>query len=97
MWQVRHIFKGVGLKDLAPATPAIKNFATGEMMGSSSDRLAARWGVSREEQDEFAMASHVNAHEAHVEGLLKDEITPVDGHLVDNAIKADTPMEKCAA
>ena len=40
-------------------------------MGSSADRLAAAWGVSRKEQDVYALRSHQLAHEAHEKGLLK--------------------------
>lgn len=41
-------------------------------MGHSSDRLAGRFGISREEQDAFAARSHVNAAKAHKEGLYKE-------------------------
>jgi acetyl-CoA acetyltransferase len=40
-------------------------------MGHNSDRLAGRFGVSREEQDAFALRSHQNAHKAHQAGLYK--------------------------
>lgn len=45
-------------------------------MGHSGDRLAAAFGVSRREQDEFAMRSHRLAHDATKKGLLTD-IEPV--------------------
>ena len=70
------------LLDFAPEPPAIRNFLTGEIMGSSSDRLAARFGVSREEQDEFALRSHVNAGAAHAAGHYKDAILPFNGSQV---------------
>ena len=54
----RALLKGLKAKDLAPVPPAIKNFTTQEVMGHSSDRLAARFRVSREAQDEFALRSH---------------------------------------
>ena len=40
-------------------------------MGHSSDRLAQRFGVTRQEQDEFAVASHNNAYTATAEGMLE--------------------------
>jgi acetyl-CoA acetyltransferase family protein len=86
-------FKGFKLAYLAPEAPAIAEFSTGEVMGHSSDRLAARWGATREEQDDFAFRSHMLAAKAHSEGLLKDEITPVDGNTFDNGIKQN-PREK---
>ena len=88
-------FKGFKLSYLAPEAPAIAEFSTGEVMGHSSDRLAATWGVTREEQDDFAFRSHQNAFKAHKAGLLKDEITPgPDGNTMDNGIKGDAPREK---
>lgn len=90
------LLKGLSLKDLAPETPAIANYTTGEVMGHSSDRLAAKFGVSRQAQDELAVRSHLNAAKAHEAGLYKDEIVPVNGSTVENGIKADTSMEKMA-
>lgn len=47
-------------------------FSTAETMGHSADRLAAAFGVSRVEQDEFALRSHTLAKKAQDAGLLKD-------------------------
>lgn len=44
-------------------------------MGHSADRLAAAFGVSRLEQDEFALRSHTFAKKAQDEGLLQDVIS----------------------
>jgi hypothetical protein len=88
------LLKGLSLKDLAPEAPAIANYTTGEVMGHSSDRLAAKFGVSRADQDELAVRSHLNAAKAHAEGLYKDEIIPVDGKVAENGIKGDSSIEK---
>eukprot|EP00611_Tribonema_gayanum_P019889 TRINITY_DN3539_c0_g2_i1.p1 TRINITY_DN3539_c0_g2~~TRINITY_DN3539_c0_g2_i1.p1 ORF type:complete len:483 (-),score=156.70 TRINITY_DN3539_c0_g2_i1:349-1698(-) len=90
------LLKGLGTKDLAPETPAIANYTTGEVMGHSSDRLAGRFGISREEQDAFAARSHVNAARAHKDGLYKEEIIPFNGSTEENGIKADSTPEKLA-
>ena len=63
-------------------------------MGHSSDRLAAKFGVSRKEMDEYAVLSHVRAAKAHADGLYKDDIVPVDGVTEENGIKGDTSLEK---
>lgn len=89
--------RGLHLKDLAPEAPAIANYTTGEVMGSSSDRLAARFGISRAEQDEYAVASHHKAAKAHAEGKYAHEIIPVAGSATENGIKADTSLEKVSA
>ncbi|KAM7294969.1 putative acetyl-CoA acetyltransferase, partial [Ixodes scapularis] len=57
---------------LAPELPAVAEFTTGEVMGHSGDRLAAAFGVTRQEQDEFALRSHSLADKATKEGLLSD-------------------------
>jgi acetyl-CoA acyltransferase len=90
------LLRGLTFKDFLPEAPAIANFTTGEVMGHSSDRLAAKFGVSRKDQDEFTVRSHVNAAKAHAEGLYDDEIIPVDGSSVENGIKADTTYDKVA-
>ena len=65
---VKHMLKGLKIKDIALETPAIANYTTGEIMGVSSDRLSAKFGVTREEQDEFTVRSHRLAGKAHEEG-----------------------------
>ncbi len=46
-------------------------------MGHTAERLAAQYGVSRQESDEFALASHQKAAAAQAKGLFADEIVPV--------------------
>lgn len=87
---------GLKLADLLPEAPAIAEYSTGEVMGASSDRLASAWGVTREEQDDFAFRSHTLSAAAHKAGRLAGEITPVDGVGVDNGIKGDSSREKYA-
>jgi acetyl-CoA acyltransferase len=91
---VAKALKGLKLKDLIPEAPAIANYTTGEVMGCSSDRLAAKFGVSRREQDEFTVRSHTNAAMAHAAGVYDDEIVPVNGSTAENGIKGDSTLEK---
>ena len=46
-------------------------------MGLTSENVAERYSVSREDQDEFAARSHQKAHRAQQEGLFDKEIVPV--------------------
>lgn len=55
--------------------PAITEFSTKETMGHSGDRLAAAFGISRKEQDEYASRSHNLAHQATEKGKLQDVLT----------------------
>lgn len=90
------------LRDFWPEIPQIAEFSNGLSMGQSSDRLAAHWGVGREEQDRFALRSHQLAAKAAREGLFADEILPVPVpprfHTADrdNGIRGDTTLEKLA-
>ena len=91
------LLSGLKLKDLAPEAPGIANFTTGEVMGHSSDRLADRFGVSRSDQDEFSLRSHVNGAKAHADGLYEDEIIPFEGSIAETGIRGDAKLEKLAS
>uniref|UniRef100_A0A8P4KHW6 Trifunctional enzyme subunit beta, mitochondrial n=1 Tax=Dicentrarchus labrax TaxID=13489 RepID=A0A8P4KHW6_DICLA len=65
----------IRLAHLSPELPAVAEFSTAETMGHSADRLAAAFGVSRVEQDEFALRSHTLAKKAQDAGLLQDVIS----------------------
>lgn len=94
---LRHVFGGkggIGMGDIARLeTPAIANYTTGEVMGVSSDRLSAKFGVGRGEQDEFTVRSHVMAGKAHEDGWYKGEIIAYKGSTAENGIKADSTIE----
>ncbi len=47
-------------------------------MGFTAEQVAKEFGVSREDQDEFALRSHTRAKEAVESGLFDDEIVPLD-------------------
>lgn len=93
---IQHMLKGLKMKDVGIETPAIANYTTGEVMGVSSDKLSAKFGVSRKEQDEFTVRSHQMAKKAHDEGFYKDEIIPYKGSIEENGIKGDSTYESVA-
>ncbi|MEH7124393.1 acetyl-CoA C-acetyltransferase [Bacillus sp. JJ1773] len=75
-------------------------------MGITAENLCDNYGLSREEQDEFAAASQVKAVKAIEEGKFKDEIVPVEipqrkGDPIvfdtDEYPKKGTTVEKLAA
>lgn len=49
----------------------------GYHMGMTAENVAKKYGISREEQDEFAAASQSKASKARAEGRFDDEIVPV--------------------
>ncbi|MBM7870563.1 acetyl-CoA C-acetyltransferase [Clostridium pascui] len=46
-------------------------------MGVTAENIAEKWGLTREEQDQFALSSQLKAEAAIKEGKFKDEIVPV--------------------
>src|SRR5262245_58835472 len=75
-------------------------------MGNSGETVAAEYHVSRQAQDEYALASHQKAAKATDAGAFKDEILPITipqrkgSPLVvdrDESIRADTTLEALAA
>jgi len=75
--QYLSLLGGLTAADLAPATPGVAEFATGEVMGHSADRLCALFGVSRLDQDTFCQRSHQNAFDAQKAGLFDEEMIRV--------------------
>ena len=65
------LLAGLRPKHLAPDVPAIADFSTGLTMGQNAERLAKRLGISREDQDDYAMTSHLRAARATAEGRLR--------------------------
>src|SRR5437899_5463180 len=82
-------------------------------MGLTAERLAKRFGITREQADEFSLNSHKKAIAAIQEGKFEDEIVPVAvsftspngakqkrieiSFRVDEGPRADTSMEALAA
>ncbi|WP_251939554.1 acetyl-CoA C-acyltransferase [Salinibacter ruber] len=94
------LLDGLSPGDLLPETPAIAEFSTGEVMGESADRLAAMFGISREDQDRYALRSHKKAAAARDDGRLDEELAPAtvppafDPITTDNVIRDDTSLEQ---
>jgi acetyl-CoA acyltransferase len=63
--------------------------------GASAEKLALRYGISRDEQDAFALRSHQLAAKAWADGVFDAEIVQVDGHPLtrDEGIRDDTTLE----
>lgn len=95
---------GIRPRDLLPVQPQIAEPTTGETMGESAERMAKENGISREDQDRWALRSHQLALAGTEDGRLTAEITPVyvppDYARVeerDNGIRPDTSHEALAA
>ncbi|MGI8978098.1 MAG: acetyl-CoA C-acyltransferase FadA [Pirellulaceae bacterium] len=76
------------------------------MMGVTAEFLAQTQGISRDDQDAFALRSHQNAAAAHAKGDFAQEIVPIYGRdedgsriltQIDQCVRADTSLEALAA
>ena len=65
-------------------------------MIQQASRVSRELGVSREEQDEWALRSHQRAMAAREAGRFGDEMIPVDGLDHDEPVRPDTTLEKLA-
>ena len=94
-------FRAIRPKHLTPVTPAIAEPTTGLTMGESAEKMAKENGISREEQDRWALRSHQLAAAATADGRLTAEIVPTyvppkyeEVVMQDNGIREDTSLEK---
>ena len=81
---------------LAPSAPTTGEPRTGLSMGEHQALTTAAFGISREAQDEVALASHRNLAAAYDRGFFDDLMTPYRGLTKDQNLRADTSMEKLA-
>jgi 3-oxoadipyl-CoA thiolase len=68
-----------------------------ETMGETGENVAERWSVSREEQDEFALASQRRWAAADEAGRFAQELVPAGELERDEHPRADTDADKLAA
>ncbi len=111
MTQAPHVLRGArkgyrlgGAKLEDSLFEALLDTYSGLMMAQTSDRLAARYGISREEQDGFALESQRRAAAAQAAGKFAEEIAPVvvKGRKgsqtigADDSLRPDTSLEALA-
>lgn len=74
-------------------------------MGITAEHIAAKWHITREEQDQLAVESHRRAIAAIQEGRFKDQIVPIaikngkkemERFMVDESPRADSSVEALA-
>jgi acetyl-CoA acetyltransferase family protein len=87
--------------------PRMTELYSTDSMGETGENVAARYGVSREEQDRFALQSHQRAIAARREGRFDDQIAPIEvppksrrdeptTMTADEGPREDTSLEKLA-
>src|SRR6478672_2647730 len=83
-------------QQIVPQIPRNAEPRTGLSMGEHAAIMAKEWGVTREEQDELAVASHKNLAAAYDTGFLDDLVTPFLGLERDQNLRPDSSVEKLA-
>jgi acetyl-CoA C-acetyltransferase len=82
------------LKYIKPKFPTVREPRTGLSMGEHTELMVKEWGISREEQDKLALASHLNAAKAYDAGFFNDLVFEFKGLKKDTFVRGDTNMEK---
>ncbi|MFB6308853.1 MAG: acetyl-CoA C-acyltransferase [Haloarculaceae archaeon] len=90
---------GENMHSIHPRIAELYN--VGELqMGMTAEKVAEEYGVTREQQDEYALRSHQRAAEATDSGRFAEEIVPIEtdeGTVEeDEGIRRDTSLEKLA-
>jgi acetyl-CoA C-acetyltransferase len=83
------------LVDLMVHDALVSSF-DGRHMVEQASFVSRELGISREDQDEWALRSHQRAAAAIDEGRFREEIVPVDSFDTDEAPRRDTSLEKLA-
>jgi len=92
-------FKGVGLKEIVPVPPALREPSSDYSMGEAAEKMAKENGIEREAQDEFAHRSHMKASQAWDEGFFDDHVMHAyvpptfEACIRDNLVRADSNLE----
>ena len=62
-------------------------------MGITAENVAKKYGITRKEQQEFAISSHQKASEAQLKGNFSNEITPIGNCSKDGNIRPNSSQE----
>jgi len=95
-WQRVSPLLRVRPRHFKPVLPAVVEPRTGLSMGQSTELMAKRWNISREDQDQLAYESHMKAAAAWRDGFYSDLVVTSLGLDKDNNMRPDTTPEKLA-
>jgi acetyl-CoA C-acetyltransferase len=84
-------------RDLRPVLPGLTEPRTGLAIGASTELLVKRWGVSRADQDRYALESHAKAAAAYESGFYRHLVLGSAGIAEDDQIRRDTSLDKLAS
>jgi acetyl-CoA acetyltransferase family protein len=97
------LISGFDAKAWLPKAPELAEPLTGLTMGQHTEIMAKLNDISRDDQDQFALNSHIKAAKAEKQGFLAQEIVPIWAGAnfdqcieKDNLIRPDTTLEMLA-
>jgi len=90
------VWSRLRLSMIKPTAGSVDEPRTGLSMGKHCELMVKEWDISRQAQDELALASHKNGLDAYQRDFYKDLVTPYCGLERDNILRADTSMETLA-
>lgn len=89
-------WSGLRPRHFRPSLPGVVEPRTGLSMGESTELTAKSWGITRQAQDELALASHQAAGRAWDEGFYTELVMSWRGVREDNNVRRDSSLEKLA-
>ncbi len=89
-------FLKIRVGDLSPVAPMNIEPGTGLSMGGHTEITARYYEISRREQDEYALQSHLKMAAATEKGFFDDMVTPYMGLTSDNNLRRDSTIDKLA-
>jgi acetyl-CoA C-acetyltransferase len=85
---------GLSVSALKPRAPSVNEPRTRLSMGQHCELMVKEWKIPRAEQDELALASHLNGDKAYAAGFFDDLVHPFQGLKRDGTLRGDTSLEK---
>jgi len=83
-------------KALLPKIPTVDEPRTHLSMGDHCELMVKEWKIPRTDQDEFALASHLNGANAYDQGFYSDLVFEFNGVKRDGTLRGDTSIDKLA-
>lgn len=97
-------FLKMGVGDIVPDIPAIAERSTGLTMGESAEIMARQNLISRSDQDQFALRSHVLASKLEKEDIFKKELLKAfvppnfeEAIYIDNTVQDELTIEQLSS
>jgi acetyl-CoA C-acetyltransferase/acetyl-CoA acyltransferase len=87
-------FRRRHFKPVAGVQLGLTDPVSGMIMGATAELVAREFGVTREEQDLFALESHCRAADAQKRGVLAEEISSVPADVAGKEVREDVGIRK---